>query len=241
MKWAKSGGATPFVHPDEAELDPLSREDVLSSGDAALHKKIEIIEQFSQMEASDEGRRLTLRFLVSPTEFVEKNGHVGGLKLVKNELYRDRNGALRSKTTDNTEILECGLVFRSIGYRGVHLQGVPYNEQRGIFPNVEGRIIEEATNRPVVGLYCAGWIKRGPSGVIGTNKPDAVETANHMLADIVAGKVNTPTQPSSDAVENFIRERQPQFFSYADWQALDAIEVAEGEKNRTPPPQIHHY
>jgi ferredoxin--NADP+ reductase len=224
-----------IVPPDEAALDPLSQEELLQSGDRSLTSKVEIIQEYAKREPSGKSRRLTLRFLVSPTElYPAVDGGVGGLKLVKNELYATEVGTLRPRTTDVTEDLPCGLVFRSIGYKGVAIPGIPFHEKWGVINNTEGRVVNPDSGEPVTGVYTAGWIKRGPSGVIGTNKPDSVETVNCMLEDLQSGKVISPEQPDPDAARGFIQDRQPQFVSYDDWHQLDEIEVSRGEASGRP-------
>lgn len=152
------------------------------------------------------------------------------MKLVKNELYSTEAGTLLSRPTDQIETLECGLVFRSIGYRGVPLPGVPFHEKWGTIPNINGRVVKsQDSQEQVIGLYTAGWIKRGPSGVIGTNKPDAVETVNMMLEDMKNGITIGPEQPDRDAAAAFIKAKQPRCISYNDWLTLDEIELKKGE------------
>ena len=106
---------------------------------------------------------------------------------------------------------------------------MPFYESWGIIHNRKGRVIDPDSSEPIVGEYTAGWIKRGPSGVIGTNKPDALETVRNMLADVTDGIHLNPAFPSVDAAQQMVNERQPDFFSYADWLRLDEIEVAKGE------------
>jgi ferredoxin--NADP+ reductase len=115
-----------------------------------------------------------------------------------------------------------------VGYLGVPLPGVPFNDRGGVILNEKGRVIDPQTKQPVTGQYVSGWIKRGPSGVIGTNKPDSVETANGMIEDLGKGALIGPTDPDPVSTDKLIHERQPQLFSFADWRALDKIEVARG-------------
>ncbi len=136
---------------------------------------------------------------------------------------------MRPRATDTTEILQAGLVFRSVGYRGLPLPGVPFNSDWNLILNEQGRVLQEGSRAPKTGEYTAGWIKRGPSGVIGTNKADAVETAKCMLEDFEAGNTLQPAHTSPDAIEKFLKERQPDYFSYAEWQKLDALETSKGE------------
>ena len=120
-------------------------------------------------------------------------------------------------------------MFRSVGYRGVPLSGVPFDNSWGVSPNDKGRVIEPYTRRVVLGTYAAGWIKRGPSGVIGTNKPDAVETVRAMLADRADGKLLEPQHTDPAAVSELIAERGVESISYHDWRRLDELEVERGE------------
>ncbi len=127
-----------------------------------------------------------------------------------------------------------GLVFRSVGYRGVPLPGVPFNDDWGVILNDKGRVLDPQTKHPLVGQYTAGWIKRGPTGVIGTNKPDAVETVAGMVEDLARDIHLRPAAPSPAAVERLIGERQPQYLSYQDWQRLDEIETRRGKETGKP-------
>ena len=222
-------GVEVVVRPDEAALDPLSREDLDASGDRPTTKKVEVIQRYAEQGPTGAPRRITVRFLVSPTELLDDgNGRVGGVRLVRNALYRTDDGRLRPRATDATEDLTCGLVFRSIGYRGVALPGVPFHDRWGVIPNEGGRVTGDGG--PLPGLYVAGWIKRGPTGVIGTNKADAQETVAHALDDAAADRHLRPAHPAAEAAERLIRERQPHCFSYADWEHLDAIETTAGSE-----------
>jgi ferredoxin--NADP+ reductase len=176
-----------------------------------------------------------LRFLVSPVELIgDEQGRVKQMKLVHNELYATEAGSLRPKPTDRFETLDVGLVFRSIGYRGVPLPGVPFHESWGVIPNDGGRVLDPATKEPLLGQYTAGWIKRGPTGVIGTNKPDAAETVDNMLADVREGSTLNPTHSSTEDAESLVRRRQPCVVTYTDWKILDEIELNRGKEQGRP-------
>ena len=136
--------------------------------------------------------------------------------------------------TDEFEELPVGLVFRSVGYRGIALPDVPFDERNGVILNERGRVLDPATRQPRVGEYAAGWIKRGPTGVIGTNKPDAAETVAAMMEDLGQGRMLAPSAPAPDAIERLVRERQPQCVSYADWRRLDELEVSRGRPGGRP-------
>ena len=223
------------ARPDEVELDPLSAAAIERSQDRATQKKVEILKEYARRQPAGKSRQLTLRFLVSPVELTgDGRGGVAAVQLVRNELYATSAGTLQARATDQRETLPVGLVFRSVGYRGVPLPGVPFNESWAVILNDRGRVLDPDTKQPLVGEYTAGWIKRGPTGVIGTNKPDAAETVECMLEDLAHGKVLEPANPAAAAAEALVRQRQPNYFSYADWQKLDAIETARGRAQGRP-------
>src|SRR5207244_10999058 len=134
----------------------------------------------------------------------ERAGSVAALRLARNELYATSTGALQPRATDQFENLPVGLVFRSVGYRGVPLPGVPFNDSWGVILNDKGRVLDPDTKQPIVGEYTAGWIKRGPTGVIGTNKPDAAETVAGMVEDLARDIHLRPAAPAPAAVERLI-------------------------------------
>jgi ferredoxin--NADP+ reductase len=213
---------------EEAALDDLSLAS-MEDADRAQERKVEILQHFAAQKPSGASRRLHLRFLVSPTEiFGDENEGVQSMRLVRNELYATEAGTLRPKATNKFEDLDVGLVFRSIGYRGIPIYGVPYNDNWGVIYNVAGRVIRPETKEFLVGEYAAGWIKRGPSGVIGTNKPDAVETVENMVKDFRVGKFMKPSEPDASALEQLIRLRQPDYFSYEDWLFINDLEKERG-------------
>jgi ferredoxin--NADP+ reductase len=218
-----------FVRPEEAALDPLS-EASLVGADRGTVRNVELLQEFSRRPAAGKQRKLYMRFLVSPVELLgDEHGRVRAMRLVRNELYATEAGSLRPRATGDFETLPVGLVFRSIGYRGVALPGVPFHEKWGVILNRDGRVLDPNTQEPRVGEYASGWIKRGPSGVIGTNKPDSVETVENMLRDLAEGKHLTPEQPEAQAAEALVAARQPDYFTYDHWRRLDALETARGE------------
>jgi ferredoxin--NADP+ reductase len=224
-------GADVRVLPEEMALDPLSQTELDQSDDKQLKRKVEVLREFSTRRPTGKPRLLTLRFLLSPVELkADAGGRVCGMRAVKNRL-QGTPGKLKSAPTDVFEELPVELVFRSVGYRGVALQGVPFYEKWGTIPNEKGRVLDgdPGSGAPVPGLYVSGWIKRGPSGVIGTNKPDAVETAASMLEDLAAGTTLQPAEPGADAAERMVRKRQPKVVSFDDWHRLEAIENERGK------------
>ena len=228
-------GADPIVLPAEAALDELSTQELLTTPDKTARRKVELLQAYATRAPTGKARRLNLRFLVSPVELLgNAAGQVAGLRIVRNVLQKNAAGALQPMATDAFETLPAGLVFRSVGYRGIPLAGVPFADRAGVILNSLGRILDPQTQVPVAGHYTAGWIKRGPSGVIGTNKPDAVETVVCMLADREAGVLLQPAHPQIDAVDALLHERQPQLVTYADWQQLDKKEQILGAASGRP-------
>ena len=228
-------GADVTARPEETEPDELTRQALERAPDRATQKKVEILKEFAQRTPSGKPKRLIMRFLVSPVALLDDGqGAVGGMRLVKNRLYATATGTLQPKPTDETEELPVGLVFRSVGYRGVPLPGVPFNDDWGVILNEKGRVLDPQAKQPLVGQYTAGWIKRGPTGVIGTNKPDAVETVTAMLEDLARDIHLRPADASPEAVERLVRERQPQYLSYQDWLRLDEMETRRGKETGRP-------
>ena len=214
---------------DEVELDELSRAAVERSQDRAALKKAEILREYAARKPGGKSKKLIIRFLVSPVELCgNEAGEVVALRLVRNRLEATAAGTLQAKPTDQFETLPVGLVFRSVGYRGVPVPGVPFHESWGVILNEQGRVLDPDTKQPVVGEYAAGWIKRGPTGVIGTNKPDAAQTVACMMEDLAAGRILKPDEPDAAAAERLIRGRQPRCVSYEDWLKLNELEVSRG-------------
>jgi ferredoxin--NADP+ reductase len=216
--------------PHEVELDAETKAELETSKDQSTINKIEILKSFCDPAGHVKQRQLHIRFLVSPVEILgDENGRVRGVKLVKNELYRDDNGEIRSRSTEEYEELEAGIVFRSIGYHGVPLPEVPFHEKWGVIHNEKGRVTDPGTSEHLDGLYATGWIKRGPSGVIGTNKQDSGETVECIVEDIKSGKLIRPESPDRGSLEAFIKDCQPDHITYQDWLRLDVLEIERGK------------
>ena len=221
-------GAQVRVDPRELELDPLSRAE-LDRVDPKERRKVEILREFAARAPVGGGRTLVIRFLVSPVELVgDSGGRVTTMRLVRNELYRSEDGTLRPRATGQVEDLPVDLVFRSVGYRGVPIPGLPFEERRAVVPNDAGRVVEPETGAPIPGTYVSGWIKRGATGVIGTNKPDAGETVAALLEDEEAGRLPEPDTTDPAAVDRLLLERRLRFVTWQDWLRLDALELERG-------------
>ena len=148
--------------------------------------------------------------------------------VVHNELYESEDGSLRPQPTERRTTLPVGLVFRAIGYQGVPLPGIPFDAMAGVIPNQAGRIIDPRTGEPVAGEYVVGWIKRGPRGIIGTNKPDSQETVRMLLDDLAQGRLHKEEVPTRAVLERLLAERRHDFVSYDDWQLIDLLEQERG-------------
>lgn len=219
-------GADIFVPRAEAELDPGSEAWVSVHGNRLIVKKVELIQGFAKETGGKKPRRLVLRFLVSPKVLHDDGaGGVGGMTLRKNRLVED-GGRLRPQPTDITEELPAEVIFRSVGYRGVSLPGLPFLDDRAVIPSDQGRVNGDGISR---GVYVGGWIKRGPTGVIGTNKPDAQETVRCMLEDLESGRCFSPEYADLESVDRLLEDRCGSIFRWGDWEELDRMEIAAGD------------
>jgi ferredoxin--NADP+ reductase len=220
-------GADVIVDPADLVLDPGSAA-ALAEERSTARRNIDLLNEYAAREPQGKPRKLFLRFLTSPVAILG-DGRVEAVEVVRNTLVTDASGQLRAVATDKRETIPCALVLRSVGYRGVALPGVPFDESRGTIPNTEGRILD-GKGQPVPGLYCAGWIKRGPSGVIGTNKKDAVETVDRLLEDAEAGLL-----PRGEGnLEDLLMERGMPFVEYSGWEAIDEHERGLGAPHGRP-------
>jgi ferredoxin/flavodoxin---NADP+ reductase len=243
-----------FTNPELLELGELADADVIvnqaeleqalavadpeAEEDITCRRNVEILRDYASRPAKGHRKRIVLRFLLSPAAFLaDDHGRLGAVELVRNELVPAASGGLRAAATDERETLATGLAFRAIGYRGIPLPDVPFDERSATIPNDGGRVLDADTRRPAAGEYVVGWIKRGPSGVIGTNKKDAQETVDAMLADLAPSSngaseqlgQHAPATPDAAAVEALLRSRQPELVTYSGWEAIDRRERALGE------------
>lgn len=195
--------------------------------DGLQRRKLDYLATLKNPEGSSQNKRIVLRFLTSPAEIIGDGGKVVGLKIEHNEVAKDDKGRFVARGTGRFETIPLGLVFRSVGYRGVPLEGLPFDDKQGIVPNRDGRVVRNGEVVP--GLYLSGWIKRGPSGVIGTNKSDAASTVQKMLEDL-AGRTSEPSPSKArDAVDELLRKREVRVVTFADWKRLDQLERERGK------------
>ncbi len=221
-----------FVDPGDVELDPDSAEAIALQGELTARRNVEILKDYSQRKPAGKRRRVVLRFLLSPVA-INGEDRVESIELVRNELVME-NGALRARPSDRRETLEAGIVFRSIGYRGVSLPDLPFDEASGTMPNQAGRLIDPEGGQAIPGEYAVGWIKRGPTGVIGTNKPDAQETVVALLEDLGEGRLPDAAEPARDSLQDLFSAREIAYVSYQGWQQIDQAERTAGEPTGRP-------
>lgn len=221
---AETEGADLVVRTDELALDSVS---MAAVGDPATSVDIYKRDLMAELgtSAPSQERRISLRFLASPVE-IRGDGWVESVRLVRNKLVATDSG-VAAEPTEDAEDLSCGLLFRSVGYRGTGLPGVPFDERRGVIPNQGGRVTSEDTAVP--GVYTTGWIKRGPSGVIGTNKHCARETVGNLLEDFIAGILPAPQADTQD-----LDELLPDHVGLDGWKAIDDRERSEGKNQKRP-------
>jgi ferredoxin--NADP+ reductase len=220
--------ADPVVKPAEVEVDAATEAAIT---DSTVKKNLEVLRDFAGRTPQGKARRVHLRFLVSPVEILDDgHGHVGGLRIERNALDKDGNAV----GTGEFEVLPVQLVLRSVGYRGVELPGVPFDARLGVISNTGGRV----DGRP--GEYTAGWIKRGPSGVIGTNRKDATDTVAHLLTDAREGRLPAAPKVARADVDALLASRGVDVYTFHDWQALDAHELAQGQAHGRPRHKVVH-
>ncbi|QIS03390.1 ferredoxin [Nocardia brasiliensis] len=215
------------VNPRDLRLD--ATEAAAVQADPAQRLKWSLACDYARADAAGDRRRITLRFLSTPVALRGTNS-VQALEYARNTLRR-RDGAVIAEPTDTIETIETSLVLRSIGYRGLAIPGVPFDRHRGVIPNDHGRVLDHGDVVP--GAYVAGWIKRGPHGVIGTNRADAEETVAALFADFGAGRLATPPRGRAELTQ-LLAHRQPDLIDGSGWRAIDSAERAEGRANGRP-------
>jgi ferredoxin--NADP+ reductase len=228
----KLEGVDVIVDPRDLELDPISKATIEQDRSAKVN--LDILREYAARTEHNAPRRIVMRFLVSPVEILGEDGRITAVKIEHNELVPDARGVLQAKGTGTFETIEAGMVLRSIGYRSVPVEGVPFNFKTHTINNVAGRVVQPETGEAVPGEYVVGWAKRGPSGLIGNNKPDSAATVESMLADLetLPGISDDRRDPSQ--IEAFLRERGVDYVTYKDWKILDQYEIACGAPHGRP-------
>jgi ferredoxin--NADP+ reductase len=222
------------VDEADVELDPVSREWLAEEGTFTARKNVELLREFAARPGrQDVRRRIHLRFLHSPVE-VRGSGAVEAVDVRRNEIVRSGDGSLRARAMDEeVETIECGLVLRSVGYRAVPLPDVPFDERFFVLPNERGRVLK-AGGKPLLGVYAVGWIKRGPTGILGTNKRDAEETVGCLVEDLRAGALPSPPDEGPGQIDALLAKRKPDLVTIEGWRAIDGHELELGQSRQRP-------
>lgn len=205
-------------YPSQTELaDPAN---------AQKKKNFEILKSFIDIDKGNKKRKLVFHFKKSPAAiYPDENGKLDRVYLERNELVGEP-GKQRSRGTGEKETLKCSIFFRSVGYRGVPIKGLPFHDAAGIIPNEGGRVMD--SEHISTGLYTAGWIKRGPSGIIGTNKPDAEETVKLIVEDL---KILNPCKnPDNQLLINLLNELGVKYVTFHEWLKINEAEIEAGLK-----------
>jgi len=221
------GDAEVIVDPDDLELDRVSL-DYLEGADATRRRNVEILGDFAQRTPRPESKRIVLRFLTTPVEVLGRD-RVEGVRVTGNELAEDGTAV----ATGDSELIPASLLFTAIGYRGTPIPGLPFDPRRGTIHNDAGRVVDAESGSSMPGVYVAGWVKRGPSGVIGTNKKCAQETVGLLLEDLAAGRLPEPPE-DRDELLAALADRGVSVVEYAGWEAIDAHEKGLGEPQGRP-------
>lgn len=216
------------VDPRDVELDSVSREWLADHGTFTARTNVALLEEFAaRAPQTGARRRIELRFLTSPVE-IRGTERVEAVDVGRNEIARAEDGTLKARPLEgDPETIECGLVLRSVGYQAVPLPDVPFDERRYVLPNERGRVLTPDGD-PLAGVYAVGWIKRGPTGILGTNKRDADETMGRLAEDLRAGALPEPPEPGREAIDALLTKRRPELVTAEAWHAIDARELELG-------------
>jgi len=220
------GGVEVLVDP--ADLKDITDEQAAAEG-KTVAANIKVLRSYAEKGVGDaEGkRRITFRFCSSPIE-IDGDGRVEAIVLGRNELVTDEQGRVSARDTGEREILTAQLVVRAVGYRGVAIPGLPFDERAGTIPHTQGRIADRDND------YVVGWIKRGPSGVIGTNKSDSQDTVNTLVADLASAQLRDVGPGYADELAAWLLAHQPELITDDHWLAIDAHERSAGEPHGRP-------
>ncbi len=223
------------IDSGDLELDPVSEEWLAREGTFTARRNLELLREFAARPAQpDAPRRISLRFLRSPVA-IHGSTRVEGVEVRPNRIERDEEGSLRARPAEGRpETIECGLVLRSVGYQAVPLPDVPFDERRYVLPNRLGRVFDPGSGETVLGVYAVGWIKRGPTGILGTNKRDAQETIRCLVKDLEAGVLPRPANPGREQIDQLLGDAVPDLVSIEGWRSIDELERRRGLSQERP-------
>ncbi|MEI7778584.1 MAG: FAD-dependent oxidoreductase [Actinomycetes bacterium] len=208
------------ANPADLELDPVSQ--AALADDRVATRNVEVVREWTTRMLSGKPRRIHMRFLTRPIRLIGE-GHVGAVEVERTKI--DENGA--AVGTGEFETIPAQLVVRSVGYRGVGLPGLPFDERRAVIPSIEGRVVDAVDSTQIRPReYVSGWIRRGPSGIIGTNKKDATATVASVLAD--SATLAPAAGGGRLALQALLADRGIAPIDFAGWERIDAAEIALG-------------
>ncbi|HEY6646890.1 MAG TPA: FAD-dependent oxidoreductase [Mycobacterium sp.] len=210
---------------DPADFADISDED-LQAAAKTVRNNIKVLRGYAEREPRGAKRRIVFRFRTSPIE-IKGEGRVESIVLGRNELV-DENGRIVAKDTGEREEVPAQLVVRAVGYRGVPTPGLPFDERGGTIPHTGGRI-EGSRNE-----YVVGWIKRGPTGVIGSNKKDSQETVDTLVSDLAGAELTGVDADHSEKLVQWLLERQPKLITDDHWKLIDEYERSAGQEGGRP-------
>jgi ferredoxin--NADP+ reductase len=219
-------GVDLVVRPEDVDVDDA---EVEAADDYSVRKNVAYLRDKAAEGEQGEPRKVYLRFFESPAELLGESGRVTAIKVERCALVPDEKGVPRARGTGEFETFPVGLVFRSIGYHGVPVPGVPFDDRRGLVLNDDGRVLDPATRKPIPGQYVTGWAKRGPTGLIGTNRGDSVDTVKHMLADAAGRPAGPLAHDDAERIVRLLEARGVRFVTFEDWKTLDRLETERGQ------------
>lgn len=225
-------GVDVIVDPNNIRLDTVSAESIQDK--KVLLANMDLLNEYAQLTLSGASRRMIFRFLASPVEIIGTDGKMTAVKIEHNQLVPDGNGGMKAMGTGTFETIPAGMILRSVGYKGMPIIDVPFDTRKNVIANEGGRVVATDTREPVAGEYVVGWIKRGPSGLIGNNKPDSVKTVDTMVEDLphLTGIDDAQRDPAS--IVTLLQERHVDYTTYQDWKILEAFENANGASQGRP-------
>lgn len=230
--------AVAYVNPNELIIEEETKKIIEDTNDKRILQNLKFLDQISTNNPNEYNRVVQFLFRRSPIEIFSTNNKVSGISIVKNELFEDEQGFLNARATDVCENINTHMVFRSIGYKLDAIKDVPHDNRKGIISNINGRVFDSENNKILKNEYVTGWAKRGPSGVIGTNKPDATETVNYLLEDFKNQKAEKFNKSQAIRIEKWLDNNNINYVPFNKWLILDSYEVESGLSKEKPREKI---
>lgn len=219
------------VRGQDMDLDEVSSHWLTCGAPSNALKNVELLRACAATACDGHQRKIVCRFLASPVEFRGDGERLGSVRIELAELRADDQGTPRPHGTGRFEEIPIQLAFKAIGYRGIPIPEVPFDDRRGIIPNREGRILTAAdSDEPLAGHYVVGWAKRGPTGLLGTNNADSKATVEKLLEDLGGKPAEPLAADHADEIVEHLRALGIDFVTYEDWQKVDRYEQEKGRE-----------